>query len=395
MSKETVVTIEQAIKNEIAKFDPFEKRIIELKEQYGELTIVDINDREGYEAVRVAIGELRGIRTGTEKDKKVIKKPFWDACTTIEEKSKWIISEVSKIEDPLQKRKDEIDAEKEKIKQEKKQAQEKVFIQRSMQLSNMGVLFDGVDFVLEDARYEGVLVREADDDVYNEFILPKFKTIFDKYEAIRLEEEKVKSEQAEKEKTERENFARQQEELRQKEIEVEKQRLETERKERERIDAEEKEKNRVTKELQDKRFTELYPYNKFGDEVNMSTLHILAQSHFDEVLQTKKALFEKDKSEREEAEKLKKEIEIKQASEAAAKKERERIEEENRQSELKKQQELEHKAEELAKAGDKANWDAFIDKIKAISLPTLKSGQYRKISAISKEKIDEILKLKP
>jgi hypothetical protein len=49
----------------------------------------------------------------------------------------------------------------------------------------------------------------------------------------------------------------------------------------------------------------------------------------------------------------------------------------------------------MAKSGDKALWAYFTEQVQAIELPHLKSGQYRKIANIAKEKIDEILALKP
>lgn len=399
--EQQLITIEESIKIEIAKFDPFEARLNELKEQYKDLFIDGIEDKEGYENVRLAIAELRGIRTGTTKDKAIIKKPFLEACSTIEEKSKWIIAEVSKIEDPLQKKKDAIDSEKERIKQQKQAAQQAIFTKRTIQLSNMGVLFDGTNFILEDASYEGVLVKEADEDVYLEFILPKFQKIFERNEAIRLEQERVKQEQEEKERLEREAFTAQQEELKRQQEELARQQRETlekqaeiERKEREQAEAEKAAKEKEKQELQSKRLSALLPYNKYGEDVNMATLWVLAQSHFDTLLADKKAAYEKAQAEIAEASRIERERQIKVAEEAAAEKERIRILEEQKQAEIKRQQEEVRKAEELAKAGDKANWEAYIAKIKAITPPTLKSGQYRKIAQQAQAAIDGILNLK-
>lgn len=61
---------------------------------------------------------------------------------------------------------------------------------------------------------------------------------------------------------------------------------------------------------------------------------------------------------------------------------------ENEQAELKK-------AEELAKAGDKAQWENYISKLQAIAIPIAKSGKYRTMVYIAKEKTDEIITLKP
>ena len=180
--------------------------------------------------------------------------------------------------------------------------------------------------------------------------------------------------------------------LAQEKLEADKQVAENEKREVARKEQEEKEK--INRELQSKRLNEILPYNKYGSDVDMSTLWVLAESHYHEILSEKKAAFEKSESERLENSRIENERKIKEAADEAARKERERIEEENRQAGIKRQQEEARKAEELAKAGDKANWEAFIKNIEAIPHPTLRSGQYRKISAIAKGKIEEILNLR-
>lgn len=402
---DTSTQVAKVISTELSKFDPFENRIAELKEQYAGLTIINLEDKEGYENVRLAIGELRSIRTGTTKDKAVIKKPFLDACASIEEKSKWIIAEVSKIEDPLQKRKDEIDEEKEKIKREKYAEQEKLFIQRSMELSNMGAIFDGTHFVLDEVRHEGAAIRELDEAGWKEYVLPKFNDAFVKREEIRIAEEIVKSEQAERERLEREEFAKAQEELKrqQDELELQKQqaenaRLEMERKEQIRI----AEENKKVQEEQDNKFTERlsklsgWSFNGFTvsdhGKIFGSKEDLLVLTHNEFVdIAANNEMYESTLLQI--AEKKKQE-EIEKATELALQKERERIEEENRLATVKREQEEQRKSEELAKAGDKANWEDYIAKIEAIKQPSFRSGQYRKIAAVAKEKVEEILNLK-
>ena len=212
--------VEKTIQQEVAKFDPFEARIAELKEKYQGLTIIDAEDKENYELVRVAISELRSIRTGTEKDKKEIKAPFLAACSTIEEKAKWIIAEVKKIEDPLQKRKDEIDEEREKEKAEKKRKQDAALFNRQLQLTKMGAQFDGANFILEGIEVNMALVREVDDETYEAEILPQFKEIFDRNEAVRIAEEEKKKEADRIFKEQQDELQRQQEEMRKRQEEM-------------------------------------------------------------------------------------------------------------------------------------------------------------------------------
>ena len=51
--------------------------------------------------------------------------------------------------------------------------------------------------------------------------------------------------------------------------------------------------------------------------------------------------------------------------------------------------------EQLTKDGDKAIWADFIDRLDQVSVPTMRSGQYRKIAGMAREKMEEIQKLKP
>ena len=79
--------------------------------------------------------------------------------------------------------------------------------------------------------------------------------------------------------------------------------------------------------------------------------------------------------------------------EEAAQKERERIEQEQLMAETKKKQEEARKAEELAQASDKEKWADLISQIENLSLPEMRSGQYRKKMQTVKEYFEEIKNL--
>lgn len=184
----------KTIDTELKRFEPFEARLSELKEQYSGLTISGIEDKDGYENVRLAIADLRSIRTGTTKEKKAVKAPFLKACADIEVKAKFIIDGVTEIETPLQEKKDAIDSEKERIKAEKKKRQEEAFILRQAQLTQYGAVYQDGSFILEDVSYESTLLREADDEIY-ETMISQYKAIFDRKETERLEAERVAAEE--------------------------------------------------------------------------------------------------------------------------------------------------------------------------------------------------------
>lgn len=184
------------LSSDIARFDKYGARIAEIKEKCAGLVIKDIDDKEGYENVRLAISYCRKIRTGTLADKKVSKAPLIAAGKSIEDRSNWIITQVTAIEEPLQARKDEIDAEKEKALELKRQAKAAKLSTRLRQLREFGAQDDGTVIYLGEISYKMDFIRDLDDDVYDEKIVPKFKEVFEANETVRLEaEQKIRDEQ--------------------------------------------------------------------------------------------------------------------------------------------------------------------------------------------------------
>jgi len=393
----TVTTqVEETIQKEVSRFDPFEARISELKEKYSGLTITDIEDKENYELVRVAISELRSIRTGTEKDKKEIKAPFLAACSTIEEKAKWIIAEVKKIEDPLQKRKDEIDEEREKEKAEKKRKQDAALFQRQLQLTKMGAQFDGTNFVLEGVEVNMALVREVDEETYNTQILSQFKEIFDRNEKIRIEEEEKKKAADLLLKQQQEALEKQQAELKERQDALDKQQREIEQRQKE-------EAEKILRSRMNTLTVAGMKYNPnnntfFYDELLESLEDIKndTESGFEARYKILKEGINKREKEKAEA-RLKKQEDDKQAAITAAL-EKQKKDQESADAAKKEQEKLDNlrKEEELAQSSDKVKWEAILSLLPtdaALKEISFKSPKYRKKIAMFIEKIEEIKNL--
>lgn len=432
----TEQTVQKVISGEVAKFDKFETRLNELKEKYKDLTIVDVNDKEGYENVRVAIGDLRSIRTGTDADKKVIKAPFLAACSTIEERSKWIIAEVSKIETPLQKRKDEIDEEKEKIKADKKAKQEAAFAKRLVQLTAMGASFaDGMNLVLEDVSYEAVLIRESDDEIYEQVILPKYKSIFDKNEAERIKKQQEEEEKKRKQEEEQEKLKKQQQELQeaQERLKRDQEELQRQKDEAARKELAERTNNRVKQiaaiGLQ---FDGISEYRYKGAFITLEDVKTFQDDTWNQLINTaEKVVSEiKEKEEREKKEQNERKA-IMDARKAKGETRLSLLEavgcegdamvlgslSDNEWEELyrdatrayddlkkkkwledqqKQQQEEEQKRkDELAQADDKTKWTNLLSQINSISIPEFKTTKYKNAGNSVLEYINHIKKLNP
>lgn len=222
VSKEVVAIVDK----EIARLSPFEVRANELVKKYSGLTIAGIDDKDGYEEVRLAISELRSLRTSTESEKKAAKAPFKKGMDSLEQTAKKIIALIQSLELPLKTRKDEIDEEKERIKAEKKRKQDEQLIQRQQQLTALGAVYMEGMFVLEDVSFEASAIRECDDQIFEEDIKPKFQAIFDRKEAERKQKELEQEQERERLAAEQRKLAEQREELARQQRELERQQKE-------------------------------------------------------------------------------------------------------------------------------------------------------------------------
>lgn len=292
-------------------------------------------------------------------------------------KEKEVVGKITEVEAPLDAEIEVYENNQRRLIEEEKQRKEEAYMMRTQALTKMGALYSDGYFALGNVSMEANLVKESSNETWESEILPAFNVEYQKAESERIEQERVQKEKDDELKRQQEEFAQKQREFEAQQAEFKRQQDAIEAKRREDELAKEREEMTRRNKLQQKRFSLLMPVNPSGTDVNMSALWELSDEEFDTLLSSKTEKFKKEQAEKQKA-----------IEEEAAKRERDRILEEQRISEQKK-------AEELAKAGDKAQWDNFIANINKIQLPTGKSGQYRRICAIAKDKIEEILNLKP
>lgn len=377
------ISLEQKIETELVKHNVTDAVIATLNEKYGGMKLKSLDDKESYLELKAAAKECSKIRNLAVKcckagreDAIAIQK-LWVA------KEKEVVARIQEVESPLDEEIAKFDAEVERLANEEKRLQEEEYMRRTQALTIMGAIYANGSFTLGNYSVEASLIKESSLETWTDSILPKFDAEYQKLEAERielqkkkdLEEAELRRKQAELEEQQR-KFQEEQAEFKRKQ--EEQQRAEMERKRAEEIEAE-----RVRTEAQNKRLQQLIPFNPYNKGISVNELWSLSEEQFISLLNDTKAKFEQEQAE-----------EKRKIEEQAAAKERQRIEEENRLAEIKRQQEEQRKQEELAKAGDTAQWDNFIEQVKKITVPTVKSGQYRKISAMAKEKLDEIIALK-
>ena len=383
-SEVIVVTLEEKIETELVKHNVTKAVIAALNEKYGGMKLASLTDKESYLELKAAAKECSKIRNLAVKcckagreDAIAIQK-LWVA------KEKEVVAEISLVEAPLDAEIAKFDAEVERLANEEKRLQEEAYMHRTQALTKMGALYSEGSFSLGNYSIEAAMIKESSNDTWNDSILPKFDAEYQVLEAARIEMQKKKDAEEAELKKKQEELAEQQRVFNEQQAEFNRNKLEQERIEADRKRSEEAAAEKLRNESQNTRLQQLIPFNPYNKGVAVNDLWQLTEEAFIVLLNDTKSKYEVEQAD-----------EKKKIEEQAALKERQRIEEENRQAEAKRLQEEQRKAEELAKAGDKAQWDNFIEQVSKITVPNVKSGQYRNISATAKTKLSEILNLKP
>lgn len=385
MNKEqevTVVSLDSVIETKLVQNNVTEMVLSSLKEKYGNLKLKALDDKESYLELKAAAKDCAKVRTLAVKickegrEEAVKTQKLWIA------KEKEVVGKVAEVEDALDAEIDKFDKEVERLANEEKERQESAYINRQAQLTKIGATYVDGCFVLGDASFEAILIKESSQDVWEESVIPKFQAEYEKIESVRIAEEKKKQEAEAELKRQQDELARQQAELRRQQEEMQRQKEEAERIEREKKHQEQLAEQKRVSDLQAKRLELLLPFNRFGADVSMATLWTLSEDEFNEILESKKKEFEQNQLEQQRLAEEKILADIELAKQEAIMKEKQRIAEE----EQKKQAELEA-------ANDKTKWEDFIKQVEGVTVFEMRSGQYRKKMAAAADKLKEILAL--
>lgn len=196
--------LQRKIKADVKQLPVVDAKLAKLKADYAKLTIVDISDKKGYEAVKKGISELTKYRTATDDKRKEITKDYKDVVSGINDEAARIIEELREIEKPLRDKKqqyeEDLAAEKARIEQEKKQKLE----DRVNQLKEAGLSWDGSFYAIGNISLDLVSIEKMPDDKFlllNSKVADEVKRLADEEaerERIR-EEERVKLEKQKQE----------------------------------------------------------------------------------------------------------------------------------------------------------------------------------------------------
>ncbi len=174
---------------QLAKFDDEinPENLKALVAKYSKLEIKDVNDKEGYEALRKGRIELKTERVKINKVAKAMRDVGTRFNKAVSEKEEGLVDIIEPLEIKLRKREDQIDEEKEALAQEKQRAEDLAIQDRIDLLRNVGLEMDYVEIKgLTDEQFDKAL--EDATDAYTK----------------RKEEERIESERLDKEREEEE-----------------------------------------------------------------------------------------------------------------------------------------------------------------------------------------------
>lgn len=343
------LSLEKTIETKLVQANVTEQVIAALKEKYLGMKLAAIDDKEGYLEIKAAARDCAKVRTLTVKICKEGREEAVKAQKQWIAKEKEIVSQVAEVEDALDAEIARFDAEVDRLALEEKQRQEEAYINRQATLTKMGAVYSDGCFNLGETSFEANLVKDCSDSIWEADVVPKFQMEYEKIQAIKIEEERIKAEQAEAIRLEQEKLRLEQEQFKLQQEEFVRKQAEAARLEKERLDAIKMEEERVQREAE----------------------------------------FEKMKIQAAEAAEAKRIADVEKAKQDAILAEQKRQADEieaKRQKEIKEQQELEA-------ATDKVKWAEYIKLVSAIQPFEMRSGQYRKKMQVATEKIAEIISL--
>lgn len=395
-------SLDKQIENALVKENITDKVIRQLKETFGGMALKSIDDKESYLDIKKARTEVRRIGILVEK---VCKKGREDAVAIQRKwlnKEKEVLSQISEVQDPLDAEIKKFEDEVARKENEEKQRREEAFMARQASLFKYGAEYRNGNYELAELSYESELIKNAEDEMWEGIILPKFRKVYEQKEAARVAEETKRREEMERQEKDRKEledkqaaFRKEQEEFEKQKAEMQRQRAEQERAIREAEQKRYQEELQKKFELRNGRVKELKNlgcYYDAGDEtyyfkslvvVSGAEIESLSEKEWVDLVIKVKPLIEKLNADEEVIRLAQIEKEKQEAAELAAQKARERIAEEERLAAIKK-------AEEMEQASDKTRYEDVVKYLSDYPAYEMRSGVYKKRMNVIKDFIADL-----
>lgn len=397
--------------NNLPSLRAAKKQITSFKRRFSadKLQPKGVDDKAGIEKLKDARREMRKTRTALEDERTAIVEPHNDFVKKINGVYKPLVEEMKTIEAAAKKVDDDMDEAIEKEKQRVAREEEERINSRVDTLIKSGCVFDNGYYCAGSEEFQIPVVSVGIADLKamsNELFEKILSEVKEKVDAVNLaiaekkqREEEAELKRKEEERLAQEQFEREQAEFKRKQELFEKEQAEFKRQQdelaeqkRKLQEAQEKEEQRK-KEQEKQRVDSIIKargmqlldlglaYNgntnsfNFHQEVfvKLSEVHDVSEEHEWQDIIDKITPVIKDRIEQ---------IRIKEEQEKAAEQERiaAKAIEDKRLADLAEEK---RKAEELALKGDKAVWEDFVSRLKAITYPETKSLEYaNKVSSV-------------
>ena len=382
LTPEELQVVKKEINHTLVKSDITDKLIEKYEEEFLGLTVNGIGDKEGLELVYNSRQTVKNMRILVKRVCKFGRAALQAKSKAWIEAEKHYVTRLESIEAVLQKEEDKVEQEKNRIKFERQEAEKKRLITRTAQLTEMGVQFNGAEYVLDEVAYDLDVIKETEDEQWNKIIIPKYKVIFDEKEKIRIANAKAIADEKERQDKEKKDL-----EEREQKIKDDQKRL------KDLEDKIELDRKKAIRERSRKRALDLeeigFTYNFQTDKHELKSLEVEPQT----IMDFSEEAWEKLVDEMiPEVERINKEIQ-------AEKEQQQKIRDEQiRQKAIQDQKDKDEndrikKQEEEDRATDKQKVHNFIKKINELEFPSVKSRHFREKLNIIREKFEEINQL--
>jgi len=393
-------------------------RVFKKKYTLKRLTVSDIDDKQKREELRLAIGDIRGVKVALDKDRKEKTLPYRDTISYINTNYDKAIISFENLLDPLKNHQKQINDAIEEREQKEENDKKELLASRIATLIKAGVSFDGEWYSVGSPSLdiEEISLGVADIQSMTENIFEtQLKIINDKVELIKVKEieVKAKTERIEKERKEKEQKDKELLELGQKKLREEKEELDKERaefaemKEEMRIEKEKVEDEKsaefnrkamaefnILSEIRDERREQLsnlgfisdrnHNYNFYDFTVTNEDIESdLPSKEWDSLMEKVTKLVEIKKGEIQ----LKFIKDTDSANKIIA--DKAILDKENADKELKRLAQ-----EKLLDSKDAYKWSAFMQQVESITHAPFVSKKYTKLISLAMSKLDEIKELK-
>ncbi len=393
-----VLDLDGTINSTLVKANVTDQVIGALKQKYGNMQLKSVDDKEGYIDIKEARKETRKIGVIVEK---ICRKGREDAISIQRKwlaKEKTVLAQIAEVQDPLdaQIKKFEDEVERKEIEAAKKR--EEVWINRQGQLSKLGATYDNGSFVLNHISYEIQNLKEADEEVWTDIILPKYQKQFEVNQEAIVAEENRRKEEADKLRKQQEEFEQQQNAFKEQQRLFENQQRELQAKvdeanrkeklEQERLELEERKK---VQQIRDDRGAQLLSIGMKYNHVynNYSFEDIIVENELDASFsdETWEGFYQKIVLP---AVKEKKDIADKRIADALEKQKQEAIEKAIQDEKVKAQQKEQQRLEDLALSKDKEKYEDVVKYLKGYPVHAFNSNKFKGKMNIIKDFISDL-----